>query len=861
LVAVKTANAEFSDRFDREARAVAALNHPNVAALYDVGIAAGGFAYLVLEYVDGSTLADRIEQGPISIAETLTIARQIAEALEAAHEQGIIHRDLKPANVKVRDDGTVKVLDFGLAKLTDPITHAQDAGLTTSPTLTSPAKMTGIGVILGTAAYMSPEQARGATVDKRTDIWAFGCVLFEMLAGRRAFPGVTVSDTIAAILTREADWQSLPPTTPEAVRRLLRRCLTVDQKRRIRDIGDARIELEEVLAGRTEAPARPTIRRRRESMAWLAVAVLFVALATTGWLLYASNRTTAVRPPVVRTTISLPEEQSLATGSSAYPLALSADGKRVAYVAGKAGQTQLYIRELDALEPKAVPSSNGAAHPFFSPDGEWVGFFAAGALQKAAVTGGAPLRICDVPGVSLGASWGPGDTIVWATRGLDLSVVNAGGGTPRTIPGTKPAYWPQILPDGQTVLFTTGVGTIRNAFALTSLSGQTKRIVARMTDSPLDGPAVLGTGGVLEQAQIVSTGFLVYGQSPGLVRALPFDLHALTPAGSPVSVVDSLERAQNGGAVYFAVSENGLLVYASTRDRHQLVWVDRAGAVTPITADREAFRLPRVSPDGKRIAVAINDETRRSDIWIYDAVRGAKRRLTADGHNLDPVWTPDGSHLTFNGGSGVGVVEMPVDGGGPKVILLTAAQIQTSFAPGTTGYPTTWSPDGRDLLIQADRLDLWRLARGNGVPIPLLTRPYNDAEAQLSVDGHWVAYTSNESGREEIYAARYPDLSNKVAISTEGGTTPRWSRDGREVFYRQDDAVIAVSVETRQTLTAGKPHVLFTGRFTGAGRDPAFDVAADGSRFVMIKSDEASTLRQLTLVQNGFAELIRPPSK
>jgi len=843
---------ERSQRFKREARLLAALNHPHIGAIYGFE-EASGISALVLELVEGPTLAERVGVGPITINDTLALARQIAEALEAAHEKGIIHRDLKPANIKITPHGVVKVLDFGLAKAF--MGDGSGAGLSQLPTVT--AAGTREGLILGTPAYMSPEQARGRAVDKRTDIWAFGCVLYEMLTGRAPFGGDTVSDVIAAILEREPDWRALPGDTPTAVRRLLRRSLEKEPERRLRDVGDARIELDESVAHEPPSPlsaGAPARHRAREYLGW-AAAVLLLLIAGGAWLRQQSAGTPASLP-VVRTTIMLPGDQRLASGDSAYPLAVSLDGTKLAYVAEHERQTQLYVRNLNALEPRAIPGTAGAVHPFFSPDGQWIGFFASGTLQKVAVTGGAPLRICVVPGVSVGASWGPDNTIVWAVRGSGLFKIDAAGATPQPLAGSSPAAWPEILPDGRTVLFTTGTSLGGSAVATIPLGGGGRRIVARMSSSQLEGPAVLGTGGIIQQARFVPDGLLVYGQSPGVVRAVPFDPKSLMATGSPVSLVDSVERARNGGAVYFAVSRTGLLLYASSGDRHQLVWVDRNGAETPVSTDRAAFRYPRLSPDGRRIAVAVNDETRRSDIWIYDAERGRKNRLTTEGHNLTPVWTPGGASITFSDG---GLVDVHSDGSGRREVLLPRERIPAYLATGTSPYATSWSPDGRNLLFQADEADLWILPReGGGVPLPLLVRGFNDHGAQFSPDGRWVAFTSDESGQPEVYVARYPDLANKVTISTAGGVCARWSRNGHELFYREGDALMAVAVDmSGGVLRAEKPRRLFSGQYSGAGRDSEFDVAPDARRFVMVKSDDASTLRQLTVVQNWCEELKR----
>ena len=499
------------------------------------------------------------------------------------------------------------------------------------------------------------------------------------------------------------------------------------------------------------------------------------------------------------------------------------------------------MRDLNELEPRVIPGTVGARHPFFSPDGQWIGFFAGGALQKVSLRGGAPLRICDVPSVSEGASWGPDNTIVFASIGSDLMRVDATGGTPRPIKDSRPASWPEILPGGKTVLFTTAF----QAIVAMPLEGGAKSVIAKMANSPLASQTVIGTGGPIEQARFVRDGYLLYGQSPGIVRALPFDLASLKVKGSPIPIVDSVERAMDGGAVYFAVSQTGLLVYASTGDRHQLVWVDQKGTSTPISNDRAAFRLPRLSPDGKRIAVDISDDTRRDDIWIYDSERGTKRRLTTTDHNLEPVWTPDGTHITYS--SDGRLVDVLVDGDGPRTMLSAPPQ-------GFSTYASSWSPDGRDLLCYvqtSDGYDLCMLTRGEASgPRPLLVRPGFDGFPVFSPNGRWVAYVSNESGDMEVYVARFPGLEDKVEISAAGATRPRWSRDGRELFYRQGDALMAVAVNAGAAFRADTPRRLFEGAYSGESGESAFDVSLDGQRFLMVKSDEASTLRQLTVVQN-----------
>ena len=860
-----TTDADRLARFEREARVLASLNHPHIAAIYgieeaslDVGAGfSGPMRALVLELVEGETLAERLARAgrPLPIKEALDIARQIADALDAAHEKGIVHRDLKPANIKITPQGAVKVLDFGLAKLEASGAGHAGGEFTQAPTVT--VNDTREGLIVGTAAYMSPEQARGQTVDKRTDIWAFGCVLYEMLTGRAAFARATMTDTLAAVVEKEPHWAILPASMPVAVRRLLGRCLEKDPRKRLRDIGDAMAELSDK---GPESASLPDVRSKRKVVGLSVACAVLAAISIAAWALRPPGGT-QVSEKITRTAIVLPPGQGLATGDADYPLAISPDGTKLAYVVQQEGQTLLHVRELSSLDSRAIQGTAGARHPFFSPDGQWIGFFAAGTLQKVLLDGGTPLRICNVAGATTGATWGPDGTIVWGSKGSDLMKVSAAGGVPEVLADSKPADWPEILPDGKTILFTTGTRADGSAIAAIALDGTNKRIVARTTDSPLKGPAVLGAGVGIAQVRFVARGgYLVYGQSqnPGSVRAIQFDPVSLTSKGSTAVLVDSIEKGSNGGGVYFAVSKTGLLAYASTGDHHQLVWVDRNGISTPISADRAAFRLPVLSPDGKRVAVAINDETRRSDIWVYDAERGTKLRLTAERHNLNPVWTPDGREVTFSNG---GIATAQADGDRAATVLLSADKARAVLPAGTFPYPTSWSPDGRTLLFQSDVRGVWLLPHdGQAPPRALLMGQSNARFASFSPDGRWIVYVSDESGRDEVYVRRYPEFDKSFVISSEGGDRPRWSRDGREIFYRQGDALMAVSVEAIPAFRAEKPRRLFAGQFTGAGRDLSFDISPDGRRFVMVKSDDASTLRQLTVVQHWFESLARDAS-
>jgi eukaryotic-like serine/threonine-protein kinase len=867
LPAAFTSDADRLARFEREARVLAALNHPHIGAIYGIEDAptASGTAVraLVLELVEGATLAERIgrSKGGLPVKEASAMARQIADALDAAHEKGIVHRDLKPANIKVTSDGTVKVLDFGLAKLAS---HAGDTDMTESPTLTVGG--TREGVVVGTAAYMSPEQARGAPMDKRTDIWAFGCVLYEMLTGRAAFARGTISDTLVAILDREPDWQAMPPIPPR-LSALIRHCLQKDPKLRLRDIGDARNELgDERGLAESSVAAAFTGRPRSAAIPWLITGLAVAALLT---LLIAprfATRDTRETSQISRTAIVLPDAQQLQRSAGSYPLTLSRDGTRLVYVAESEGTTQLYMRDLAELAPTSMPGTKGASNPFFSPDGMWVAFFAGGMLQKAAVAGGTPVQICPVGGTLVNGAWSRDGTIVFAVRGSGLFTVSDAGGTPRLIPDSRGADWPDVLPDGKTVLVTWGGSGI----VAMSFDGSNRRVVAVRSDDYVDpnasapwlqqakatAPRVLGAGYLL-QARYVPTGHVVYGQSPGVVRAVAFDAATATIRAASLSLIDSVYEAPGAGAVYFSISDTGLLTYSTENRQRQLVWVDREGHATPLAESHEAFRQPRLSPDGTRVAVAIDSEIRRSDIWIYDTQRGARTRLTNDEHNLSPLWTRDGTRIFFYRNGKLAV--QPVDRLGGTFIV----------HPGPDDAPSSWAPDGRRMLFIATDPktggDVWELSFDPDPSArPLLVKPSSsEVTAKFSPDGRLVAYVSNASGRFEVYLASYPDLEDKVAVSAGGGVAPVWSPTGRELFYREGPAIVAVQVraDAASRFQVSTPQVLFSdSSYMGVGGDLSFDVAPDGRRFLMVKGSGASDSQQIVVVHNWFEDLKRRAS-
>jgi Tol biopolymer transport system component len=812
-------------RFDREARLLASLNHPNIAAVYGIE-EADGVRGLVLELVEGETLAERVRRSPLPPAETIRIARQLCDALDAAHEKGIVHRDLKPANIKITPDGTVKVLDFGLAKAT---ADESAPDLSSAPTLA--ADDTRVGVVLGTVAYMSPEQARGHRVDKRTDIWAFGCVLFEMLTGRSPFAADTVNDSVARILEREPDWTALPATVAGTIQTLLRRCLEKDPKQRLRDIADARTELDASSSAAASPLAGNASRRGRT---WLVAAGVTAAVlvVTALALMLPKLRSTPGDERVVRSAVLLPERQQLDRSTGTHPLDISPDGSLVVYTA-VAGERQLFVRDLTAFEPRAIPGTTGAVQPFFSPDGKWIAFFAGNALHKVAVTGGTPLKVCDVPRVTRGGSWGADDTIVFAFAVGGLSRVPASGGVAQSIPNSDPAVWPHILPDARTVLFTTSeeLGTIQ-------LDGSNRRTLARARGA--DGEALLGDGG-FNGARYVRTGHLVYGQGLSLL-AVPFDVQSQRLQGEPIPIARAVARASGGGAVAFAVSSTGVLTYVPA-GTHELVMVTRDGRATSLSADRDTFRMARMSPDGRRVAVVTYDESRRSHIWLYDVQLGTKVQLA---QGIMPAWFPDSRRVAF----GPPLLEREADGTGEPRMLLSDRDNR---------YPTSWSRDGRHLLFNdlskasaAGNADIWVLT--DGTPRPVLTTTATEAQGRFSPDDRWIAYQSNESGRHEVYVIRYPQLDRRLAVSANGGAWPVWSRDGREIFYRQGLAVMAAGFDPVRGSLIDRPRQLFEGPFVGAGGEAWIDVTTDG-RFVTTRADDAALGRQINVVTNWFAEL------
>jgi serine/threonine-protein kinase len=939
-------------RFRREAQVLAQLNHVNIAAIYNLE-QSGETHFLVMELALGDTLRDRIQRGsaapkgrqsvahgasrgiaavveaspvgatdsgPVSLEEALDICKQIAAGLECAHEKPIVHRDLKPANIKVSPDGVVKILDFGLARA-----FSGDSGSggnppgPDSPTLSA---MTAPGTILGTAAYMSPEQARGKKVDKRTDIWALGCVLYELLTGQQAFDpsrdreraghpspdprqagagrkgGVaspaepplagargsetnTIADIIGAVLYKEPDWTALPATTPHWVRVLLRRCLEKDAKRRLSSAADLQIQIEEALNAPATAaptvglpvPARPLWRR---ALPWGVAAILSVVTGLAVWTL---KPTPPPEPkPVSRVAVNLAPNERLPANLSQPVVALSPDGTQLAYAASRGATQQIYLRAMDSQEARPLAGTEGGTNPFFSPDGQWLGFVAGGQLKKVSISGGAALTLAPAPNLR-GASWGDNDMIVLApTGGGPLSQVPAAGGTPQPLTKFDPATgesthrWPQLLPGGKVVLFAAGPG---------GSSPDNAQIVVQNLET--GERKALVQGGTYPR--YAPTGHLVYYRA-GTLMAVSFDLERLEVTGSPSPIQEGIMAATGTTwGAHFSISDRGSLVYVpgtAGGGGSTLVWVDRKGAEQPLAAPPRPYDNPRLSSDGRVLAVGTLTP---AEIWVYEIARGTLSRLTFEGGQR-PLWSPDGKRIAFRSaraGKPPNLFWKPADGSGAEERLTTSDHLQTALS---------WSPDGQVLafldIAPTTGNDIWvlplegdpsaalrtgpsagssRLSSGQAgqglKPRPFLQTTFLEDGAQFSPDGRWLAYVSDESGRSEIYVQPFPGPGGKWQISTEGGIEPMWARNG-EIFYRHGNQWMVVETRTQPgsqpIFSAGTPRLLFEGPYVASGFAAAnYDVTGDGQRLLMVKpvAQQGTAANQINVVLNWFEELKR----
>jgi len=851
-VAIKVLPEEFARdadrvaRFQREAKVLASLNHPNIAAIHGLE-QSGGINFLVLELVEGQTLADRIKSGPIAVKESLKLALQIAEALEAAHERGVIHRDLKPSNIKVTPDGEVKVLDFGLAKAYAG--DREEINLSNSPTLSDAA--TQQGVILGTAAYMSPEQARGKAVDKRADIWAFGCVLYEMLTGRVAFRGEDVSEILASVIKGDVKLDLLPANLHPRVREAIIRCLHRDLRIRYSSITDARYEIEQALADPSGALVQPGTeleprRKLRTILPWAAATLvlgLIIAEVAVWKLKPAEPR------QVMRFDCEVPEDQQL-DGSGNPFLAISSDGSKFVYNTDKG----LFLRSINQPAARRILDADKLPkQPFFSPDGQWIGYWsqAENQLKKISVSGGTPVTLANTAGNPVLPSWWIDDTIVYGQYGTSkVFRVPASGGTPQLFwEGQRGfLFGPQVLPGGKSVLFTRLDGTEYRVMVQSLESGLHKLMAIRGTVS-----------------RYLPTGHLVYMVGNNLF-AVPFDLGRLEATGGPVPMVEGIEWLGATAAPGFAVSNSGTLVYVTGTSRasygRTLVWVDKEGREEALHTPPNYYQTPKISPDGKRVALAISTDG-TPQIWIWDLTRETMTKLTFDkSASLRPIWTRDGRRIVF---ISIRDGKYSIDW---KAADGTGEVEKIGSAPDKNLLPYSWSSDGKTLAVEEMDSDMVRVnigtqsIEGDHARKTLLHEAHSQAHPNISPDGKYMAYFSDESGRWEVYVRPFPEVNKgKWQISTGGGESPLWSPDGRELFYRNGGAVMAVPVDTKTTFNAGKPRMLFQGAYpTGYGESPAYDISPDSKRFLMIKEPQPAASagqgpRKINVAVNWSEEL------
>jgi Tol biopolymer transport system component len=846
-----TLDTERLARFGREAQLLASLNHPNIAAIYGLeewAAASDSDAAprqaLVLEFVDGQTLAERIAHGPLTLDEALAVAKQITEALEFAHVHGIVHRDLKPANIKLRSDGRVKVLDFGLAKLVSPRDGSQTASGTSSggPSLSDVATMaspivTGANVIIGSAAYMSPEQVRGLPADRRSDVWALGCLVFEMLTGTRAFQAEDVSGTVAAVLERQPAWERLPPSTPPAIRRLLRRCLEKNPQRRIHDVSDARLEIEEALAA-PSIDERPVVSGSRFG-APVVVAIVAACAATAAlvWFLKPAPAGSGTSANGVARFLIAPSEP---ISENEGVLVISRDGRRVAYAAGQPGRQRLFVREIDQFTSRAIPDTDGVMSAAFSPDGQMIAFLAERKLRTVAIAGGMPLTLRDrVDGAGL--AWTTDEGILF-NPGTSTGIwrIAVGGGEPvaLTQPGLKDneQRFPELLPNGKGILFCARGGVTTDKVYVESLQTHQRRLV-------VEGSA----------PHYLPTGHLVFVQA-GTLFAVRFDIDRLEATGAPVTLLEGISQARSGQPL-ISYSDTGAMVYLPTvgdASAQALVWVDSSGNEQPAGASGRPWAQPRVSPDGRRAVTSLRSGT--EDLWLVDLERGTVSRLTADSSTSFPVWMPDGRRLIFASAreGTYSAYRRPVDGSAPDEKIMSADWPIYTFSATGDGNLAIVSVSPKTLqdirVMNVDR---------KGESTPFLETPFREGGPAFSPDGKWIAYVSDESGRFEIYVRPYPGPGEKWPISTGGGNEPVWRRDGRQLFYRVGDAMMAVDIQTSPAFSAGKPRTLFDKPYERSNALWAnYDAAPDNRHLLMVRRETPSApVTRINVVLNWVDDL------
>jgi len=855
-------------RFEREAKVLASLNHPNIATLYGLETVsdteagtdgnsklktqnsklpadAGKMTFLVMELVEGEDLAQRIARGPIPVKESVAIGKQIADGLEAAHARGIIHRDLKPANIRISTDGTVKILDFGLAKAWEP--HTGDVDPAESPTIT--AEMTRVGTILGTAPYLSPEQARGQMVDRRADIWAFGCVLHEMLTGRRVFTGDTSTEILAQILERDPDWSALPSDLSPSLDRLLRRCLEKDPKQRLRDAGDVALALEDLdleIPPAVTDSVRPGTSLPVKILPW-SVAAAAAIFAIIAWL----GRTPPAQPeasPTLRFTEASPGVLDLARiGHAGSAVAISPNGQVLVWVGATSETTQLYMRHLDENEAQPIPGTEGGLAPFFSPDGEWIGFWANERLKKVAVSGGAPQTICEMSHVH-GASWGDGIIVMGAIGDFTLWWVDPAGGQVQRLESLdgliRQGEYPKLLPGSRTVL-------------VSQMGNNTVDLVS------LDSSEVSTLVSEGSNASYLPTGHLVWTYEDNLLAA-PFDLSSGTITGQARTVVEGvLAETLHGALSHYAVSDEGTLAYLPGTFQQagaRPTWVSLDGTMEPLPLPADTYLSPRVSPDGRRLLLSSQTKTR--SLWLAEPARGVMAPITGD-ESIEywAIWTPDGGNIVFNSlrvaEKTANIWMLPIDRSTPPTRLTTEPFHQP---------PQDISQDGRTLLFVSAiganaNFDIYLLhLDGEPTPAPLLATGAHEINPALSPDDRWLAYASDASGRFEIYVQPFPDLGTTILVSPNGGREPIWSPSGDQLYYRSQNGHRAFSVDviSGDPLRFGSEELLFEGSFEpGVTWGSKWDIHPDGDRFLMLQGAYPDPPKGIRVVTNWFDELER----
>lgn len=847
-VAVKFLHSQFVsdperlERFQREARALASLNHPNITSIYgleEFATVEGSQFALVMELVEGPTLAERISLGPIPANEALPIAEKIVDALDAAHERGIIHRDLKPANIKVTEDGEVKVLDFGLAKFYSDDSPAGD--ITNSPTL---IQGTQSGVILGTAAYMSPEQAKGKTVDKRSDIWAFGCVLYEMLTGHQCFDGETLTDVLASVIRSEPDLSKLPGSTPNKVKTLLARCLTKDTRKRLRDIGDARLLLE--LDSVSTTPGATGVLPRWPAW-WLAsaAALLVLVAGVLGAFAYRLFLPKAAQAPTLRYSFSFPSD--LANhGGSRNRIAISPDGTRIAYAANN----RLYLRYLNSLTSTEVSGVTGAESPVFSPDGSWIAYLHVGDLMKISVNGGPPIQI----GTRVGApaSWSLRDEILCEGNGK-IYLVSAKAGSVITLTElnrqSRSYADPQLFPDGKSFFYTQ-----------MATSGEVQ-LVARTIDKGEETVVFTGNGA---DFRYVSSGHLLFTRKPATgggmtLFAIPFDVSALKVRGTATPIISDVDYSGPAGMANFAVSSSGTIAYIAGSPSDvtgtRLVMVSRSGEEKPLPIERRSYSDPRVSPDGRSLATHLEGD--QDDIWAVDLARGTFSRISSDpGEDETPAWSQSGKWLAWAStrqGTNRSIFRRASDGSGGEQLIWKLEK---------HAHVRDWLPDENTIVLETlsfdDGGDI-EILKLDGTPrlFPYLKTKFTERSSRVSPDGKWIAYVSDESGRDEIYIQSFPEPGNRVVVTSNSGDQPVWARDGKRLFFRAGGFIQEVEFQAQPVPRVGPPKQLFKDHFSnpqGRGHT-GFDAMPDG-RLLMIKPEfDENGKEEIIVIHNWFAEL------